>query len=146
DTVDPDDGVLTLREAVLDANSAPGVDEIHFNIDPDHPGVVHTIAPLTGLPGIGGPTTIDGTTQPGFSTLGLHPIEISGANVAADGLHVGGSNSIIRGLTLNGFNQGIVVHAADNVRIEGNYIGLDPTGTFMASPHVYGYVGNRSMF
>jgi Periplasmic copper-binding protein (NosD)/Planctomycete extracellular len=141
-----DSGPGSLRQAILDANDNSGADEIHFNIDPGNPGVVHTIAPLTALPTVFGTATIDGTTQPGFSALGLHPIEISGANVAGVGLFVHASDSLVRGLTVNGFYSGIAVHGASNVRIEGNYIGLDPTGTFIASPQTHGYAGNRSMF
>ena len=67
-----DSGAGSLRQAIVDANSNSGHDEIHFNIAGDG---VHTIAPLTGLPNVGD-ITIDATTQPGFDFLGLHPIEL----------------------------------------------------------------------
>lgn len=79
--IDTDDsGAGSLRQAILDANASDaGADLISFAI----PGNgVHTIAPLTALPiiwGAGaGPITIDGTSQPGFVSDGLHPIELSG--------------------------------------------------------------------
>src|SRR5438105_10534256 len=51
-------GQTTLREAILGANATPSADTIAFNI----PGVP-TIHPLTPLPDVTGPTTIDGPTQ-----------------------------------------------------------------------------------
>src|SRR5581483_11026436 len=58
-----DSGAGSLRQALLDANAAPGLDTIAFNI----PGTgVHTITtPTTDLPDITSPVLIDGYTQPG---------------------------------------------------------------------------------
>ena len=57
-----DSGAGSLRQAIDDANSAAGTDTIAFDI----PGAgVHTITPLSLLPIIGTPLTIDGYTQPG---------------------------------------------------------------------------------
>lgn len=64
DTV-ANDGVLTLREAILAANSSGGLDDIDFNIAGAGP---HTIQPTSPLPAITDPVDLDATTQPG-STL-----------------------------------------------------------------------------
>lgn len=114
-----DSGAGSFRQAILSANSNAGPDTINFTI----PGAgVHTITPVDQLPAITGPTTIDGTTQPGAQCGTLVPslpaasntphtllIEISGANFAdfsssSDILTLAGTadSSTIRGLVLNG--------------------------------------------
>jgi hypothetical protein len=131
----------TLRAAIQQANATPGLDTINFAI----PGTgVQTIAVgsqgLGALPTITDPVSINGYTQPG-----AHPntkavgndavlkIELSGNDVfGGSGLritHVSGS-SVIKGLVINRFGEGIDIQG-DTVgnRIEGNFIGTDPTGT-----------------
>ena len=57
-----DAGIGSLRQAILDSNTAAGSNEIHFAI----PGIgPHTIALLSQLPGITSTLTIDGYTQSG---------------------------------------------------------------------------------
>src|ERR1043166_1863553 len=63
-----DSGAGSLRQALHDANLAPGLDTITFAIP--GPGV-HTIAPQPALPNVVSPTVIDGTTQPGYAG---HPL------------------------------------------------------------------------
>ena len=59
-----DSGPGSLRQAITDANTNPGLDTICFNI----PGAgVQTIAPLSALPPISDPVIIDGYSQPGAS-------------------------------------------------------------------------------
>src|SRR5690349_8551987 len=67
-TSNGDLGIGTLRQAIILANAMPGADTIAFNITG-----TPTIHPLTALPAVTGPTTIDGTTQPGYAAAG-HPI------------------------------------------------------------------------
>jgi CSLREA domain-containing protein len=136
----------TLRAAIQQANATAGPDAVNFNI----PGTgVKTIAVgatgLGPLPAITDPVTINGYTQPG-----AHPntkavgndaalkvvLDGSAAASGADGLRIeGASNSAIKGLVINRFSSdGIDVlggGAAGTVgtRVEGNFIGTDPTGT-----------------
>src|SRR5262249_3175761 len=84
-----DDGPGSLRQAILDANGMPGADTIVFNIPVSG---VQTIIPLTPLPTITDPVTIDGFTQPGASanTLAVgdnsvHLIELNGNGAAFAG-------------------------------------------------------------
>ena len=58
-----DSGAGSLRQAILDANTNAGADTITFAIGTGP----QTISPLSPLPTITDPVTIDGTTQPGFS-------------------------------------------------------------------------------
>lgn len=139
-TDDTDDGVCTathcsFREALLAADAQPGADLIAFDIPGTPP---FTIAPTTVLPDITSQVTIDGTTQPGFA--GVPIVEVSGANVTrTSGLTLkdGASDSTIRGLVVNRFAySGIqVLGPASGVTIQGNYIGVDTSGT--------GAAGNR---
>jgi CSLREA domain-containing protein/uncharacterized repeat protein (TIGR01451 family) len=137
----------SLREAIAFANANPGEDVITFNI----PGAgVKTInvgsgpGPTTGtpLPDITDPVIIDGYTQPG-AAMNTDPtgfngtllIELNGASaapsgLATNGLRITGGGSTVRGLVINRFfNNGIYLRFVGNNRIEGNFLGTDPSGT-----------------
>ena len=134
-----DSGPGSLRQAILDANAAPGLDTIAFNI----PGAgVHTISPATQLTTILDPVVIDGYSQPGAnantdpeSFNGTLLIELNGAGAGANtnGLDVSVGGSTIRGLVINRFRglgagNAIVLNSAGN-HIEGNFLGTDASGT-----------------
>lgn len=132
-TTTADSGAGSLRQAILDSNAASGADVIQFNIGTG----VQTIAPLSQLPQVTDPLTIDGTTQPGFS--GSPIIELNGANAgsSAVGLYINRGGSVIRGLVINRFSGGEIVlnqpqspsgTIGNQNRIEGNYIGTDISG------------------
>jgi CSLREA domain-containing protein len=141
--VDPrrDGDKCTLRAAIQEANRTEGRDTIEFNISGSG---VQTIGPNAFLPPITDQITIDGYTQSGAqentSPAGQAlnsqlRIELTGRGSAlSNGLVIadGVSNSLIRGLAVNGFEgDGIRIEAGtgrDNV-IAGNFIGTDPTGT-----------------
>ena len=125
-TTTADSGAGSLRQAILDAGTDPGPNSIVFQISGTPP---FTITPLTGLPSVGNPTTIDGTTQNGFTSAPV--IELNGASAGATsaGLQLLSGYSTVRGLAINRFSmQGIVLIGPSNV-IQGNYIGTDVTGT-----------------
>ncbi len=67
-----DSGAGSLRQAILNANSAPnsesGADEIRFNISGEGP---RTISPVSALPAITAPVIINGYTQAGSSANSL---------------------------------------------------------------------------
>lgn len=132
-----DSGAGSLRQAIIDANAAAGLDTIAFNI----PGAgVQTISPTTALPNISSPVIIDGYTQPGTSVntngpgLGTNAvllIELDFGSLGFTGLGLvsGASGSTIRGLVINRALTGIAITFASNNTIEGNFIGTDPSGT-----------------
>src|SRR5207244_10209859 len=68
-----DSGTGSLRQAIKDANAHVGADTISFNIGG---GGSRTISPLSALPSITDPVTLNGTTQPGAVTAGTPLIEI----------------------------------------------------------------------
>lgn len=118
-----DSGPGTLRQALLDANSSPGANLIHFRLGRPAP---HTIALLSPLPALTEPVIIDGYSQ---STDTSKPvIELNGTATASDGLVLIAASNAVRGLVLYGFEIGIRIEGAGGNRIEGCFIGTDATG------------------
>ncbi len=165
DTVTPNDGAITLREAITAINagndlSDPNItaqnptaanafgtkDTIDFNISG---GGVQTIEPASPLPTLTTAVTIDGYSQPGASaatanTLATIEIEIDGENAGTSstsvGLRVEGANVTIDGLAVNRFwSDGIVLVGSDAMDdlVWGNYLGVSPSsGTGAGNPNV----------
>ena len=138
-----DSGAGSFRQAILDANANSGPHTINFNIPP---GGVQTITPLSPLPQITSPVSIDGTTQPGFA--GLPIIELNGASAErSEGLDIRASSvssggSTVRGLVINRFGDtGISILSGNGHVIEDNFIGTDITGT-IALGNVHGVIIN----
>jgi parallel beta-helix repeat protein len=123
-----DSGAGSLRQAITDANAAAGADTIAFAI----PGSgVHTIVPTSGLPTVTGPTTIDGTTQPGYAGTPLIEVDFSSASGTFYGILLSGGDSVVRGLCLNRAAGGPALYLAnaDNNTVVACFLGTDPTGT-----------------
>ena len=135
-----DSGAGSLRQAMTDANGNAGDDTIAFNV----PGSgVHTIAPASALPDITEAVTIDGYTQPGSAPNSNPPNQGTNAviQIEIDGTHTGitqgsaalivvstGGGTIIRGLAINRAHDGILIDGAPDVKVEGCFVGTDPTG------------------
>jgi hypothetical protein len=128
-----DSGAGSLRQAILDANGAAGSDDIAFNI----PGAgVQTITPVTPLPAITDPLTINGYTQPGSSpntnalNAGINAVLLVQLSGVAGRLQIspGADGTVIRGLVINGGGDLIDVEAS-NVTIAGNFLGTNAAGT-----------------
>ena len=145
-TIDPGNGTCsaaagcTLREAIAAANEAPGADTINFDI----PGSgVRSIAPGSKLPEITEAVTINGYSQPGTSpntlargTNALLLVQLDGTNAGeTSGLDIEAKDVVVRGLVINRWTDGSGIFVSDGaaratgVRIEGNFIGTDPSGT-----------------
>jgi CSLREA domain-containing protein len=137
-----DSNGCTLREAINASNAVLG--QIPNTIRFDIPGGgVQTITPSSPLPPITRPVLVDGYTQPGATpntlatgTNAALKIELNGVNTFGTGLAIAGtSDSVIRGLVINRFGQALGIFddfsttsdTSDN-RIEGNFLGTDPTG------------------
>ena len=138
-----DSGAGTLRQAIIDANANAGADTIAFNIAGSGP---HTITITDFLPAISSPVTIDGYTQSG-ATPNTLPVG-QGLNtvlkivLSAEGLFFPGGGCVgvstsdvtIKGLVIRDCDTGnaaaiSVSGGLDNVRIEGNFLGTDASGT-----------------
>ncbi len=128
------DNAVSLREAILATNATRNVngdvDEIMFAISGS--GVQTITIGTTGLASITDAVTIDAWTQSGWNNSPL--IELNGNNTgtAKDGftLASGSSGSTIRGFIINRFTgDGIEINSSNSNVIEGNWIGLNNTGT-----------------
>ncbi len=126
-TTTNDTGDGSLRKAISDANSSPGLDLIGFDV----PGQgVHTITPLSKLPNITDPVIIDASTQPGYNQTPL--IEINGSLLGPyQVFDVFAGNTTIRGFAINRALGGtaIILWTNGGNVIEGNFIGTDASGT-----------------
>jgi hypothetical protein len=146
-----DSGAGSLRQAILDANAAPGADTIAFDITGSG---VHTIGPLSPLPALtdDAGVTIDGYTQPGSSvnTLAIGDdavllVELNGEALGArdSGLSIRSSSNLVRGLVINGFGAlgadagGIFVDSGSDNVISGCFLGTDSRGS-LARPNQFG--------
>ena len=131
-----DSGAGSLRQAIIDANTHVGMDTIAFNIAG---AGIHAIAPATHLPIVSDAVLIDGYTQPGATqnaaavgTNAVILIEIDGGATLDVGISVtgpGANGSVVQGLAIGGFIQGILVTGgAENCVVRGNFLGTDATG------------------
>lgn len=140
-----DTGPGSLRQALIDANAAPNVNRIHFNISGACPRVI-TLASL--LPTIAEPVIIDGYTQPGSSrnsaVLGNSAtlcVVLDGANqiTGAYGLNVATTASpdatvSIEGLGFSGHSIAAVQFAGGrDHRLAGSQVG-GSFGSYTALP------------
>jgi parallel beta-helix repeat protein len=124
-----------LRQAILDSNKHAGADTIRFAIGSG----ARTITPRSALPGVMDTTTVDATSQPGYSGKPL--IELNGTNVTGGpGLIVYGANSTIKGFVINRFGgNGIMLmkrtgYAEGGITVSNNYVGTNAAGA-AASPN-----------
>ncbi|HUF54918.1 MAG TPA: right-handed parallel beta-helix repeat-containing protein [Dehalococcoidia bacterium] len=139
-------GECTLRAAIEESNALAGTDTINFNIAGVGP---HTISPASELPPIIREVVIDGYSQPGAS-VNTNPIELgsnavlmieldgTNAGALARGLRVVQGPTTVKGLVINRFLGGGIALEHVFTTIEGNYIGIDPTGTIDLGNGIFG--------
>jgi len=159
---DDGSGNCTLRAAIEEANSDPDASTIEFNISgtPDFTNNSqdgYTISPASALPQITEQVTIDGYSQPGAqanTAVAPNPlngtllIELDGSGLgsASSALDFvpGSDGSAVRGLVIGNFdnNDGLKI-GSDNIQIQGNYIGTDPSGA-VAHPNRVGVNGTSA--
>jgi Astacin (Peptidase family M12A) len=141
-TTTADGGFGSLRAAIYYADDHPGT-TIKFNIpntDPNFNSGVYTIYLVGELPPlVTAGTVIDGTTQSGYSN---HPvIALDGSQVSPEagpvsGLHLYGTNCIVRALAIDNFTYtGIQFWSPTAVSnaVQGCYVGIKPDGVTGAS-------------
>jgi uncharacterized repeat protein (TIGR01451 family) len=117
----------SLRQFILNATALNGAQTGTFRIPT---GYATTIFPVSELPHLDDAnTTIDGTTQSGYS--GRPIVELDGSSAGdADGLEITAAGCTIRGLAIHGFDKdGIRINGPGDNRIEANFIGTDTSGT-----------------
>ena len=129
-TTTSDSGPGSLRQAVAQANSTPGLpaDTIVFDLPASAPGYdagTETWAiQLQGeLPDVVEPVYLNGTTQPGYANRPL--IDLNGYGLTFTSVtSEGASDSFVSGLIL----RGVFLEFANRVEIRGNYVGTDALG------------------
>lgn len=151
-----DTGAGSLRQAITDANSAMGPDNIYFNIpttDPNYNSLtgVWTIAPATDLPMIlGGFTNMDATTQTtnqGNTNLSGPEIALFGGNSLTYAFRLVTPSNTVKGFILGGFDYAIQIYGTQTsgTQIRENYIGADYTGNAAyANNNGFGISGSAS--
>ncbi len=117
----------TLRGEILASNATTTANTIDFTL----PNGVQTIALKGPLPAITTTLLVDGTSATGF--IGTPLIQITGVNpgfeASGPAFSVNAGGSQISDLIINNFTgDGIDLDAIAG-RVDGCYIGLDPTGT-----------------
>jgi hypothetical protein len=124
-------GAGSFRQALVAANSLPGLDTIQFNI----PGSgVRVISPFNDWPSITDSVVIDATTQPGYSNSPL--VMIVGGFGPSTGLMISANNCVVRGLCVAGFSStGIYIFGASNT-IAGCFVGIDAGGVTARGNHI----------
>ncbi|WP_435019967.1 beta strand repeat-containing protein [Tundrisphaera sp. TA3] len=150
-----DSGPGSLRQAILDANLAPGADRVVFAIPATDPGfrpasggvpASWTFRPFSALPtierdpstpAVPNPLEIDGTSQPGYAGRPILQIDGTFAGVGVSGLTITAGDSTVRGLAINQFQfavgasglrfggNGIEISRNGGNLIQGNYLGPD---------------------
>jgi hypothetical protein len=153
-----DAGAGSLRQAILDANGAAGLDTIAFNVSGAgcDGGGVCTIALDSALPNLTSPVLIDGYTQPGASAntnatgalnTVLKIVVMPGPNFVpvCFVLTSTASGSTIRGLVLAGpFDYTVNPFFADDTVIAGCFIGTNAAGTAVVPGGLRGVYVDRA--
>jgi parallel beta-helix repeat protein len=121
-----DTGSGSFRDAIQKANSSSGADVINFKIGSG----LKTITPRSGLPTLTGPTTVDATTQGGYSGKPIIELRGSSAGGGKMGLMISGGSSTVKGLIINRFSSvGVLLLNKGGNTIKNCWIGVDANGT-----------------
>jgi len=136
-TTTADDGLGSLRQAILDANTTPGLDTISFSLG----GSPAVIQPLSALPPITDPVIIDAT---GGGCSGAAPSVVLDGTLgpttpynSVPGLTISAGGSTVRGLAIRSFNgPGLLLNSNGNT-LECNGIGVGADG-IGAAGNTYG--------
>ncbi|MBC7188580.1 MAG: right-handed parallel beta-helix repeat-containing protein, partial [Calditrichaeota bacterium] len=141
-------GAGSLREALLQASSTPGRDNILFQLplsDPNYDATagVWVIRPTSPLPAIGDSTVIDGLSQAKYLGLTDAPtkplIVISGRSGLYRGLSINGSYNHVNALTISNFEIQIIISGHHN-QVSSCFIGTDATGSLRGRDSYNGIV------
>jgi len=139
-TTTADDGPGSLRQAIVDANTSPGLDTISFDSFALG-GSPAVIQPVSALPPITDPVIIDAT---GGGCSGAAPSVVLDGTLgpttpynSVPGLTISAGGSTVRGLAIRSFNgPGVLLNSNGNT-LECNGIGMGAEG-ISAAANTYG--------
>ncbi|MDH3215877.1 MAG: T9SS type A sorting domain-containing protein [Candidatus Krumholzibacteria bacterium] len=126
-----DSGPGSLRQAIVDANAQPGLDEIRFDIPGPGPHVISLVTDLPALESV----VMDATTQPGYSGSPLIVLDGGGPAAGRRGPWVDGNNSVVRGFEIRNFQfdglllSGISYTVVEKNNIHHNGLGINLEGS-----------------
>ena len=130
------DGPCTLRAAIEQANATPNADastpdRIEFNISGSGP---HVIEPNSFASAVNEAVIIDGTTEPDYSGTPVVVLD-GGPNDRDIGMTLAGAGSVVRALSVVGFNNiGMSLAGSGSHTVAGCYVGVRPDGTTPGNP------------
>lgn len=141
-------GGCSLRAAIQEANARSGFQTINFNIPGPGVQTIQLTRQLPSLSDLTGGVLIDGYSEPG-SVPNTDPIASNaviniaivangaGGTGAYDTLSVISANNTIKGLSIYNTRRPIWIHGieAEYNTIVGNFVGTDPSGTYV-SPNI----------
>ena len=135
-----DAGAGSLRQALLDADAAPGTGTqlINFTVA----GTIHLTSGA--LPPITRPVNVDGTTAPNFSQKQEPLVEIDDNGFGGLQFNTGSAGSALRSLAIdNAGSDGVTLNDSD-ILVVGNYIGVGLDGSTVAGNAGNGLVINST--
>lgn len=119
-TTSADSGPGSLRQAIIDANHAPGNDSIVFRFS-----YFTELTPISPLPDITDGVSIDATNKGSIRGLpkGAPSVRIKGSSDFGPGLRISGATGhAISGLVISGFESALHVYWASAVKIHNNHL------------------------
>lgn len=147
DVVDPNDNVISLREAIQQANADTDADSITFSLPNSMKTAGQdwwTIQPVSVLPDITHTVILDGWSQGGTDYHGAPLVMLDGHKLSGvvgltiRDFHDVPEDCVIRGLAVGNFEAGIVNGRALRTIVQGCYLGLDPSGNTAAPNREFG--------
>lgn len=146
-----DSGTGSLRDAITSSNTHPGADTLIFNLSSSDPGynlLTNTWTIILGSPLpylTAGSLFIDGTTQPGYTTIPLIALTTNAPSSVLWSFGIFSSYNKISGLRIYGFANGILISEPSGINniITGCFIGTNADGTGPA-PNSNGIVINNN--
>jgi hypothetical protein len=115
----------SLRDAINNANGSPGMDEISFN-DAFSGSQAQTITLSSPLPSLNEAVVLDGTSNCGSQSI--NKVRVDGSNNLSRAINLPSGGSVVRGLVVTRFNNGMQLSQSAGNVIEGNFIGVDAGG------------------
>jgi len=127
-----DGGPGSLREALIQANAAPGRDVIRFILGPDE----STIFLTNSLPAVTDSLVIDGGLAAGSASAPGVRLDGAQAPPGSDGLRLFAPDCEVRGLAITGFladtngfgGAGVLISNDFGAVVQGCFLGLTPSG------------------
>jgi uncharacterized repeat protein (TIGR01451 family) len=134
----------SLRQFIKNANAIGSAGSTTANTSQFHLSGTspYTIQPVAALPSISdtsGGTTLDGTSQSGYSGTPIVELDGSLAGTGASGFTFATGDNTLKGFVINSFNDsGVFISGGSGTTIAGNYIGTKASANAQAGNNQQG--------